>query len=636
MSLFFSGYKRGLPLTKWLRLIAGGITLLIFWVNTATPMHDAFAVLYVLVILLIATSCNLRTILITGAGCILLSCISFLIKHAGEPFDGAYLRLAVSLIAISVATLLSARDRHTRDALSQQVRMLAFTHDTVIVRDANDIILEWNEGATRLYGWKADEVIGLKGKDLLHSKDISSHAPEDLRKTGQWSGEIIRKRRDGQWIVLDVRWIARLDNNGHSCGIIEFAADLTEQKLAAAERERSEQQYSAIFQSVGVAIYEVDCSVLSLLSQDIENICDKKIKDRLELVTDKPYLRDINHAGAQMAGVSDPRSLEGISLVSLFSDRKILIEAFHSLITGTYNFTADTIFIGLNGKSADVVMRMTRPVTDVEFRRVLVMALDVTERNEAQVKLREAYSALAHAERITTLGQLTVSIAHEVNQPLSTITTFARSGQRWLKRPSPDLSEASECFEQIVSNSTRAADIITRIRAMTRKETKFYENLNIRELLDEVILILKKEIIKNKINIKIEEFNKNIISGDKVKIQQIFMNIIINSIHSISETTDREKIINIIIKSKSNNFVSIEFIDTGTGFLNVNSDDLFEPFVTTKPHGMGMGLPISREIAHAHGGFLSVSNNTPYGAMVIVTLPVTKKKDFLRDASYNT
>ena len=239
-------------------------------------MHDAFAVLYVLVILLIATSCNLRTILITGAGCILLSCISFLIKHAGEPFDGAYLRLAVSLIAISVATLLSARDRHTRDALSQQVRMLAFTHDTVIVRDANDIILEWNEGATRLYGWKADEVIGLKGKDLLHSKDISSHAPEDLRKTGQWSGEITRKRRDGQWIVLDVRWIAKLDNNGHSCGIIEFAADLTEQKLAAAERERSEQQYSAIFQSVGVAIYEVDCSVLSLLSQDTENICDKK------------------------------------------------------------------------------------------------------------------------------------------------------------------------------------------------------------------------------------------------------------------------------------------------------------------------------------------------------------------------
>lgn len=629
MSLLLSGYKRGLPQENWLRLTAAVIAVFIFAMNTATPMHDAFAALYVFVILLVATSCSLRVILATGAGCLLLSCISFLIKHAGEPFDGAYLRLLVSIIAICVATLLSARDRNTRDALSEQVRMLAFTHDTVIVRDVNDIILEWNEGATRLYGWQAEEAIGQKGSDLLHSKNVPSYALHELQKTGQWSGEIIRCRRDGQWITLDARWIIRFDNNGRPCGIIEFAADLTEQKLAAAEHKRSEQQYSAIFQSAGVAIYEVDCSVLNVLLQNTSNVSDDMISERLEQVADTPYIRDVNQAGALMVGCSEPRALAGTSLSVLFSDRKILLEALNALITGITDYTADTVFNGPNGKPVDVMLRITRPETDTEFRRVLVIAPDVTERNEAQTKLREAYSALAHAERITTLGQLTVSIAHEVNQPLSAITTFARSGQRWLKRPSPDLCEALECFDQIASNSTRAADIITRVHNMTRKKTIFYKNLNVKEILNEVILILKKEISKNNVTIKIleEKYISNI-SGDRIQIQQIFMNIIINAIDAMSEITERKRTITITIKPEylQKSAISIEFSDTGPGFAAVNETDLFEPFVTTKQHGMGMGLSISREIAHAHGGSLIARNNTPYGAVVTLILPERKQE----------
>ena len=295
MGVLFPAFRpcrlRLIQLHVWgLRSAAVVIALFVFGLSTATQFHDAFAVLYVLVVLLIATSCGLRAILATGAACIVLACISFLVKHHGELFDGAYLRLAVSIIAIGVATILSARDRRTRGALAEQVRLLAFTHDTVIVRDHDDTIIYWNEGAVRLYGWHANEAIGEKGSTLLQSNHLPPSAAEQLRLVGQWTGEITRTRRDGQQIVLDVRWAVRLDGNGRECGVIEFGADLTEQKEAAAERERSEQRYSAIFQAVAFAIFEVDCSVVDILFRKEGGLPQACWRDRLERLRDKPYI----------------------------------------------------------------------------------------------------------------------------------------------------------------------------------------------------------------------------------------------------------------------------------------------------------------------------------------------------------
>ncbi|MEJ5143471.1 PAS domain-containing sensor histidine kinase [Gluconobacter albidus] len=611
--------------TYGLCLAAGIIALLVFLINTMTLLRDAFAVLYVLVVLLIANACGLRAIIVTGTGCITLTCISFVIKHFGEPFDGAYLRLAVSITAIGVATMLSVRDRRTRDALSEQVRMLAFTHDTVIVRDAEDTIIGWNDGATKLYGWHSDEAIGSKGTALLHGRNISSHATEELQATGQWSGEITRKRRDGQWIVLDARWITRLDSSGRACGVIEFGADLTEQKQATAERERSEQQYSAIFQAVGFAIYEVDCSIINILANDAVGLAEDTFQKRLELLSDKPYIRDANHAGAELAGQPGPRDMAGTPISALFVDPKIWIDILRSLVTGKLDYTVETTFTGPEGREVDVVLRVTRPTADIGFRRILVMALDVTERNEAQMKLRAAHAELAHADRITTLGQLAVSIAHEVNQPLSAITTFANSGQRWLTRTSPNIDEALSCFDQIAANSSRAAEVITRVRALTRKETSFHTELDLGDLVKEVTLLLRKEIAGKQIEIRTYyDPATSLVSGDRIQLQQIIMNVMMNAIQAMSSNTDRARILEIHIKPAISPMTGalMSFEDTGPGFNNSTEADLFEPFVTTKAQGMGMGLSICREIACLHGGAIDATNRLPYGAAVTVTLPL--------------
>jgi PAS domain S-box-containing protein len=146
------------------------LALALFLVNSLTPMRDAMAVLYTLVVMLVADAGGRRLIAATGIGCCLLAVLSFLIKHSGEAPDGAYVRLAVSLTAIAVATVLAVRARQARTRLAEQIGLLAATHDTVIVRDPGDIILEWNEGATRLYGWSREEAIGRSAAQLLQTR----------------------------------------------------------------------------------------------------------------------------------------------------------------------------------------------------------------------------------------------------------------------------------------------------------------------------------------------------------------------------------------------------------------------------------------------------------------------------------
>lgn len=606
-----------------MRCFALIIAICVFILNTLTQFHDAFAVLYVLVVFLVADTCGVTIILLTSAGCIALACTSFLLKHYGEPLGDSSARLAVSIIAIAVAAQLSARNRRTRALLSEQVRMLALTHDTVIIRDQDDTVIYWNDGAAALYGWREDEAIGRKSSDLLGRSPLPPHAVQDLKSSGQWNGEITRSRRSGERIVIDVRWIVRIDSDGRECGIIEFGADLTEQRKAAAERERSEQRYSAIFQAVGSAIFEVDCSAMSILIKDWEKHSSALWDARVDKFQDYPYIRDANGAAALLLGASSPRDLTGNSLRSLFKDQTVFRDVLRRLALGYSEYETETTFVGKHNSTRDVFLRVTRPLNDVENRHVLVMALDITERNEAQMKLRVAQSELAHADRVTTLGQLTISIAHEVNQPLSAIITFARSGQRWLNRSPPNVSEALSCFDQIVRNGSRAGEIITRVRSLTRKEAASRTLLSPSVLLEEVILLLRGELSSKNVTLHtVVAPNPPAFWGDKVQIQQVIMNLMMNAIQAMSTINERPRVLNIKIDDglPKSNALRLTFEDSGPGFSCLDPTELFEPFVTTKSQGMGMGLSICREIVTSHGGTIEAKNLVPYGADVTVIL----------------
>ncbi|MFE8873220.1 PAS domain S-box protein [Acetobacter persici] len=606
------------------RSIAVIIAVCVFLLDTFTQFRDAFAVLYVLVVFMVADTCGVTIILLTSVGCIGLACASFLLKHYGEALGGPYVRLAVSIIAMGVAALLSVKNRRTRSLLAEQVRMLALTHDTVIIRDQDDTIIYWNDGAAKLYGWHEDEVLGKKSSELLGRNQLPPGSDHDLKASGGWNGEITRLRRSGECIVIDVRWIARIDSDGRECGVIEFGADLTEQRKATAERERSEQRYRAIFQAVGSAILEVDCSAMSVLISEQETEDPDLWSVSLDKFQDYPYIRDANEAAALLSGVALPRELIGRSLRTLFGDQDVFRDVMRKLVSGEMQYEIETTFAGNNGSLRDVFLRVTRSLDDAENRHVLVMALDITERNQAQMKLRAAQSEMAHADRITTLGQLTVSIAHEVNQPLSAIITFARSGQRWLERPRPDVEEALICFDQIVASGSRAGDIITRVRALTRKETSSRSLLSITVLLDEVTQLLRGELSAKHVELRtVLTSDLPLLSADRIQIQQVIMNLMMNAVQAMSIITDRPRVLTISITSGdfSSKIIRMIFEDSGPGFLCLDPTELFEPFVTTKAQGMGMGLSICGEIIAAHNGTIEATNGVLYGAVVTVTLP---------------
>ncbi len=193
--------------------------------------------------------------------------------------------------------------------------------------------------------------------------------------------------------------------------------------------------------------------------------------------------------------------------------------------------------MSLTREVVDVVVRVTLPTGDGDWRRVLVMALDVTERNRAQARLAQSQAELTHVSRLTTLGQLAASIAHEVNQPLSAVVTYAKSGKRWLAREAPNAGEVSDCLDQIAANGTRAADVIARIRDIARKADPERGVIRLAPLIDETVALLRRDLQTHGVAIHVSvPDGLPPVAGDRVQIQQVLMNLMLNAEQAMAET----------------------------------------------------------------------------------------------------
>ena len=236
-----AGYRRR---RRVVATTASLIALAVFALDLWSPLQGAVAVLYVIVILLIAQISTHRTVVLAGVGCAVLALFAFATEHMGNLVGSATVRFGVSLVAISAATMLSMRDRSARTTLAEQLaRLLELSHDTVIICDGNDDIIYWNDGAQALYGWTRDEAVGQNCNQFLQTNYLMQDVRGALRQEGHWSGELTRTRRDGTQIVLASRRLLRRDPEGNAIGVIESSADVTEHKRAEAERQRSEQRY---------------------------------------------------------------------------------------------------------------------------------------------------------------------------------------------------------------------------------------------------------------------------------------------------------------------------------------------------------------------------------------------------------
>ncbi len=251
-------------------------------------------------------------------------------------------------------------------------------------------------------------------------------------------------------------------------------------------------------------------------------------------------------------------------------------------------------------------------------------SIDVTERKRAEEereRLRQAQEDLAHVNRVTTMGELTASLAHEVNQPITAAVTDANACLRWLARDDPDVEEARMSASRIVKAATRAADIISRIRLLFQKNTSQRELVDVNEVIREMIVLLRGEATRYSIAIRTELAADPLqVMGDRVQLQQVMMNLMINSTDAMKDV-DGTRELAITSQPADNEEILVSISDTGLGLPSQQADQIFKAFFTTKPHGTGMGLSISRSIVESHGGRLWAGRNSPRGASFHFTLP---------------
>ncbi|MDB5376546.1 MAG: histidine kinase [Rubritepida sp.] len=253
-----------------------------------------------------------------------------------------------------------------------------------------------------------------------------------------------------------------------------------------------------------------------------------------------------------------------------------------------------------------------------DFVEFVGTVMDVTERRRAE----EERQALAHASRVATMGQLTASIAHEVSQPIAATVTNAQAALRWLGADPPDLEEVREALDRIVKDGRRAGDVIGRIRALVEKSPARKADLEINEAILEVTALLHGEVVKHGVSMQTRlAEGLPLIHGDRVQLQQVILNLIINAIEAVRGVSEGTRELLVSTEQASGDGVLVAVRDSGPGLDPAKLEWLFEAFYTTKPGGLGMGLSICRSIIEAHRGRLWASANTPRGAIFQFALP---------------
>jgi PAS domain S-box-containing protein len=589
--------------SRLLPFAAAALTVIIFLSDTFTPLPDALAVLYLIVVLMAANSGDQRSVLVVSIGCIVLTILAFSIQHGVQYESPSFARSIVSVFAIGFSTFLILKIKAAESLLRERATLLDVTHDAVFVRGANDVITYWNRGAEKLYGWSSADAIGKVSHELMQT--VFPHSVEDIKailfRTGRWEGELVQTKQDGKQVTVASRWSLQRSEHGRPDAILETNNDVTERRGAELALRRSEAHLAEAQR----------LSLTGSFSWDI---------DSREIVWSNETYRIFEY---------DPATKPTWDLV-LQRTHPADVPVVRDLIKRPSR----------EGEDWNIEHRLLMPDGSVKFVNVVAHAveeasgkiefigaiMDVTAAKQAEVHLQQAQSNLAHVNRVTTLGEMTASISHEVSQPIAAIVTNAGAGLRWLAAQPCNLGETRKALDRIRRDGERASEVIVRIRALARKMPTSKDRLRINELILEVVALARSEAQRNQVSVHTTLSSAlPHVFGDRIQLQQVILNMMVNAIEAMS-ACDGTRELHVSSELNGSGDILVAVRDSCPGIDPKHLDHLFDAFYTTKPDGIGMGLAICRSIIEAHDGRMWVSSAAPRGAVFQFSLPCGEEK----------
>ena len=355
----------------------------------------------------------------------------------------------------------------------------------------------------------------------------------------------------------------------------------------------------------------------------------------LDLTHDTVFVRDIkdvitfwNRGAEKLYGWTKDEAVGQVSHHLTQTIFPALLEEITAELNSTGRWEGELIHTRRDGTQVVVASRWALQL-DERGKPIAILETnnDIIEHKRAEEALHKAQAELAHVTRVATLGEMSASIAHEVNQPLAAVVTNANACLRWLARQSPDLDEARQAVGRIIKDGNRASEVIGRVRALVKKSPPQKDWLNINDTVLEVIALTRSEMHMNRVSLQTQlADNLPAVRADRIQLQQVILNLIINGIEAMNRSNEASRELRVSTERGGSSGVLIAVRDSGVGLNPENLEHLFDPFYTTKPDGMGMGLAISRSIIEAHGGRLWATLNAPRGAVFQFTLPHDSEK----------
>jgi PAS domain S-box-containing protein len=462
--------------------------------------------------------------------------------------------------------------------------------------------LEVNGELCRILGYERNELLRKTWAEMTHHDDLAADVAQFNRVlAGEIDGYTLDKRwirRDG--LVIDsitaAKCVRRADGSvDYFIGLVQ---DITERKRAEEKLAESERRFRLLVESIPHHVW-------SLRPDGTGGY--------------------VNQRRIDYTGIPGAELRRGGGWAALHPDDLERVKA--AWATAFANGTDCEMEQRVRGRDGGYRRFVCRAVVvKDEQGRVLEWFgtdTDVEDRRQAEESLTRARFELARVMRVTTMGELAASIAHELNQPLAVIATSGHAAARWLSAQPPNLREANDALERIIRDSHRAADVITHIRAFLKGGPAQRSEVDLDDVIAEVTAMVQWEISSRGVSLIVTKGDAlSPARADPVQLQQVMLNLLMNAIDAMSSVTDRARVLEIGISRHGSDALLISVRDSGKGIPSEERDRVFEPFHTTKSNGMGMGLTISRSIVEAHGGRLWVTPNEGPGETFEFTLPL--------------